>query len=655
MMPRKQLFQIVDDYFDGERARDLAARLTDLYRSPGSWGQLRAMDIIQEALEDAGLEGLEVSDHPVDHSWEPVMASLTLLEEDGEIALVDYEDAPTCIAWWSESTAPEGETLDVVDVGTGEYPRDFEEEDVQGKAVFIHGTSRRPAWWEAARLAIQRGARGIITDYMLYQIPGIREPHLVPDAVQLLRLPVRENPGVYAFSISHFASQRLKRSIAEGSARIHARVEAATGPGKIRNVVASIPGTEKPEESILFCAHASGVRPGGNCAEGPGLVVELAGAIRAAIRDGNLPAPRRTLRFLIGCEGAGIAAYLRDHADHVRGLHTALTFCSPGHRQDLTASNLMLYRSPDSVPGYINDYLAQLIEESPKEADWIEKDGGQELPQIRVAMHHYTPWSDNGRFAAEGIQAPLLMSWPDRYFHSQLLTPEVIDPIVLRRSALVSGVAGIELANAGARDAIRIARLVASGARRRLARISRHFDENGQDERSRPRRMLEDRLDIDMQGLQRVLDLVPEEDRGEVAREVERLQRDLRGDLDREYEPGRSGCESESSSIYPIPRRISRRGQRWAGLSYHDLLRVAEVFRARDPNAGFNSLRVVADEVWAFVDGSRSVEDIARIVGLEFDVELEPDGVMMLLRGLENAGHLMLEDGPSKGTNHKEE
>ncbi|MFO7942134.1 MAG: hypothetical protein R6U92_05795 [Bacillota bacterium] len=175
MTSRSELYAVVDRFFDGERAAELAGRLTDFYRSPGSSGFLEATSMVEDGFRARGFENLEITEYPLKNSWDPIEASLALVIDDSEEILVDYETAPPCLAWWSESTSAEGEKLEVVDVGTGESKEHFRGKDVEGKAVFVHGTTRRPGWWEAARLAIDHGARGIITDYMLYQVPGVRE------------------------------------------------------------------------------------------------------------------------------------------------------------------------------------------------------------------------------------------------------------------------------------------------------------------------------------------------------------------------------------------------------------------------------------------------------------------------------------------------
>ncbi len=639
MPTRRGLFELVDETFDSGRARNIAVSLTDHYRSPGASGYLKAADLIQDAFERSGFDALEVADYPVKNAWDPINATLAV-EKPTAMTLVDYHSSPSCIAWWSDSTGPEGECLEVVDVGTGETPGDFAGKDVRGKAVFIHGTTRRPGWWEAARMSVERGARGLITDYMLYQTPGIRTPELVPDASQLLRLPEGTRNRVWAFSISHSASVKLKDLLQGDPVSVRAHVRVQTSDSVVRNLIATIQGSESPEENIFFCAHGSGIKPGANCAEGPGLVVELARTLKTLLDSGQVPGPKRSLKFFVGCEGEGISGYFRDHPDEIHNIITAITYCSPGHKQDETMSNLMLFRSPDSVPGFINDYLVELMDASPKDAEWVERDGGEDLPVIRFTDHYYTPWSDNTRFAAEGIQAPLIMSWPDRYFHSQLLTPDVIDPRVLRRAALVSGVAGLELAAAGREQAGAIARGMAARSVLRLTQVASRY-RGGFEDASRASRHLRSVLNQDIQGLRTVLRLVPEAHRNAVGESLKELQSMLQDVADREMEDFSgsadygAGCEVANQ----IPRRKGTcRPTRWAGLSYADLLKIGEQLAAEDENAGFNSLRVICDETGAFIDGRRTVGEIADAVGFEFGLKIGPLPIYAILRGLETAG-----------------
>ncbi len=637
MTTRSQLFSLLDQRFSGARAKELATRITHYGRSPGSSGYLSATDLAADEMRAAGFDFLETVDFPVRDAWEVSEASLNAVSPE-QVCLIDLDTAAMCVCSWSDSTVPEGEVLDLIDVGTGETPMHFEGKDVKGKAVFIRGTERRPGFWEAQRLAIQAGARGIVTDYMLYQTPGIRTPDLVPDAVQLLRLQVRNKP-VWAFSIPRTSSIRLQELLAKGPVRVKARAICKTYAGTGRNVIATIKGTDLAHEELLFCAHTSGTKPGGNCAAGVGLVVELGRTLMSLIREGLVPRPRRSLRFLLVIEGAGTNRYLADNRRRVKDIVATFTYCSAGNDQQKSKSALCLFRSPDSVGSYINDYLIDLMQASPKDAQWIEKDGGLEMSLISFIDLFYTPWSDNTRFAAERMPAPLFMSWPDRYFHSQLLTADVVDPNVIRRCALVGGMAAFELGSAGAHDAVRIANTVAARSMERIASIaSSHVRENA----GKAAGHIAYIVDRDVAAIKSVERLA--EGDSVLLQELAATEAGLRDFAARAVRNNAVCCDEvaicgEYSRI--IPRRaIENRAGRWAGLSYQDLLSIAGELEARDKNAGFQALRVIADETWNFIDGRRSVADIARAVGFEFDLDLPAHAIYRLLEGIERSGGL---------------
>jgi hypothetical protein len=647
MTTRNELIDRFDGAFSPDRAHDFAAQLTDYYRSPGSSGFLEAMEIVTDELSEMAFDELEVAAEPISNAWEPNAAELWIDGND-RTKLVDFEDAPSCLPWYSTSTPPEGETVEVVDVGTGESPADFEGVDVEGKAVFVHGTERRPGWWKAAELAAERGARGIVTDYLLYQTPGVRTPELVPDATQLLRLRPPDyfvDGDMWAFSITHGAGEKLSERLqTEETVTLEAFVDADTFESELRTVEATIEGTEEPDERVLFCAHASGIEPGANCAEGTGATVETARALTSLIDDGDLPQPKRSITFIVGCEGPVSEQYLEHNPDADEAVQAALNYCSAGHKQSETKSTLLVSQSPDSVPSYLNDYLADVMDAVPKEADWIGKEGGQELPLLSMTQHYYTPWSDNTRLAAAGIPTALFMSWPDRHFHSQFLTEEVIDPAALRRSSVVSGVAAFEIADAGSDRAAAIARTVAGRSVERLTAAGATHAGDGVDDPDEAHSRLDRLAERDIANLRSVLGLAPDSER------VETLVGDLQADLEAAAERERAAlpdAESDGTEQSDVtartPVRTAEQAARWDGLDYEDLQALADDLAAADDEAGWRSLRIVCDEVWNFVDGERTVGDIATAVSVEYDLTIEPEPVHRILEGHAESGNLELQ------------
>ena len=83
--------------------------------------------------------------------------------------------------------------------------------------------------------------------------------------------------------------------------------------------------------------------------------------------------------------------------------------------------------------------------------------------------------------------------------------------------------------------------------------------------------------------------------------------------------------------------------ERWTGLEYADLLEIADELNDADPDAGWRSLRVVSDEAWNFVDGERTVGEIADAVGFEFDLRIDPGPVGRILDGHADGGNLRFE------------
>jgi len=633
MSGRHELFEAVDTAFSAESASEFAVGLTDYYRAPGTSGFQTAMDEVESALRDAGLD-VSVDEPVIEDAWEPNSATLSVVDPE-QTLLIDFEEAPACLAWGSWPTDG-SEQFDVVDVGTGESPAGFEDQDVAGKVVYVHGTQRRPAWWEAAQNAADAGARGIITDYMLYQTPGVREPELVPEAAQLLRLrPAEEfaDEDIWALSIPHDSATILDELLKDGPVTVEADIDIDVFDATAPYLEATIPG-EDTEETILFCGHASGIKPGANCAEGTGLVVELARALNELADEYEF---KRTIKFIVGVEGPVSEEYLQRNPEATENVVTSLTYCSTGHKQSETDSCLLLSSSPDSVPHFTNDYLAELADKSPKEANWVGKEGGQELPLLSLKQHYYTPWSDNGRFAQYDIPAPLFMSWPDRCFHSQLLTADVIDPAALRRSALISGVAALELAIATEDEAASIARVVAGRSLQRLQSLGADYAGNATHRARRHVDFVEER---DLKALDSVTDLSPDtaDTVDELRAQIEETAEQVRGSLDTPAADDRD----EVADLVPV-RTTDDLVSRWVGLEYEDLLEIADLLAEGDEDAGWRSLRVVCDEAWNVVDGERTIGEVADAVGFEFGLRVEPEPVYRILAGHEDGGNLQFE------------
>lgn len=469
-------------HLSGDRAQRHTETLTQYYRSPGASGYHEATRFVGDAIRAAGADEVIEERYPLDGetrfagrtmplAWEPLAATLELVDP-GFDRLISYAGVPSTLPWWCGSTPPEGSVVQVVDVGTGLSAGDYAGGPVAGNAVLIRDSESRPAWHRAAELAREHGAVGIITDFLHSQAPPWRTRQSEPGAVQLLRLPPRwDNP--WAFSVGYRVAERLADLARRGPVRVKAVVRARTFKGQGVNLIVTLHGTERAEESVMFIAHTSaGTKPCANCAAGPSLMIELCRAFAGAIRAGEMPRPRRSIRFMFVAEGLGSSFFLDAHRDSLERIKAVLCFDSVGHRQATLKSSLVMYRSPDSIPSYVSDLGAALIDDLPKEAEWPFRNGPV-IPLVNFTELPYTPWSDNHYWVTFGVPAPLFMSWPDRYFHMQLLTAEHADPLVFERAGRVIGSLALSIAEAGASQVGAIMQEVASKSAFRLGRLVR--------------------------------------------------------------------------------------------------------------------------------------------------------------------------------------
>jgi hypothetical protein len=286
----------------------------------------------------------------------------------------------------------------------------------------------------------------------------------------LLRFPLRENG--WAFVISHTQGEYLRSLLKEGPVKLKAFIDSSYSPGEGEALVGEIIGSEIPEQQIWFVAHCSGTKPGGNCASGTGLWIENARTIMSLIKQGKIPRPKRTIKFILGPEGGGLNAYLTSKPEGSKNVIASFVYCSVGSDQSKCNSSLILYKSPESIPSFLNDLCIDTIEKVSKDALPPFKDETRDIALIRFNTLPYTPWSDNSRLMRLKIPCPLFMSWPDQHFHTQLFTADKLDPAVIKRCGEVTTSVALTIANAGVEEARYIANVVEAKNETRFMNVS---------------------------------------------------------------------------------------------------------------------------------------------------------------------------------------
>ena len=655
-MNRQDLIRIIDEELSGERALEAATHMTAFYRSPGASGYHRATDFVADLFRENGFDKVWVERYPLDGetkyvtqsmplAWDPFSAELRIGSAQGEL-LVSYEDAPSCLPWWTPPTPKGGVTLDLVDVGTGERPEDYQKQDVRGKVVLIRSTDRASGWGHAATLAMDAGVAGIVTDYMLYQTAPFRTRETLPEPVMLLRMPGIRNTA-WAIVVNYPAAEKLAALAANGGTKVFADVQCTTFRGEGQNLLAEIHGTDKADEFIQFVCHATaGTKPGANCASGPALQAEMGRTFAKLIASGKIPRPRRSIRFLVNVEGQGTKNYVHNHPKAIDNTHVVIALDSVGHDQEKCKSALLFYHSPDSVPTYINDFYGSLMEQTPKETRWVFHNVNS-IPFVNFLEHPYCPWSDNKYYPAFGIPSPLLMSWPDLYFHTDHLTADNLDAKVFKRGGTTTALAAYLLACAGSDEVEDIMRVVGARSQSRLASIA--MAGKGGPEEGRVRSRLEHYARRDQEAVASAISLADDADKARLESTSAAIQKEI-GDRLTEVSSWLSsdaGAPEEYAPGNVVPRRlVMRDAPGLAGTDYWDLYDMWQEMEGRDPKMRYDSLRIIGDEIWNFVDGKRSVNDIAAAIGAEFDFDIESRHVLKLFQGLVKEGFVAL-DNPS--------
>jgi hypothetical protein len=480
MQDLDRFVQLFSQEFSGLRAKRTVSQLTQLHRIQASPGLSAAVDLMHQLAEAAGLADVQTHRYPVDGKsywwtwkkpwfWSPQSAELRLVAPEEEV-LARFEDEPCHLGTLCAPTPPGGITAEVVDVGRGLTEKDYEGKDVAGKAVLVSG-----AGWgyrAATKMASIHGAVGMITDSIV-EVPPARTLENAPEQIAYGRVWVEEDgSSVFCFGISYRQMQRLKKLMAESSGplKVHATVETTLSEGELPVLSGVIEGDSKPDEEVLFIAHICHPSPGANDnASGSALILEVARAWCHVIAEGKLPRPARTIRFLWVAEWDGTIAYLHANPDWPARLQGVICCDMVGENQQLCGGPLVLERTPDTLPSYLNDLGERFLEQLTAGGGSYFSASAADLWKYQVGP--YGGGSDNAPFVDStwGVPAIAFGHWPDRFYHSSHDTLEKVDSAEMERVAWVVSQLAQVVANAGPSEAALLARETLERGLRRLS------------------------------------------------------------------------------------------------------------------------------------------------------------------------------------------
>ena len=479
----EKLLNLIQNEVSGERAWDIVSKISRFHRIYGceegsdydrcvEWlaGELRKIGLANVKIKKYICDGNKKSWlHTAPIGWRIKEAELWLLEPTKKL-LTRFSDQAISLMPKSQGADVEAE---VVYVGEGKSDDDYKNKDVKGKIVFASGGG---GYWVHRQAVLKRGAAGVIVG------PSKREDLIeYPDLIELNTL-YRKNEEKpmkgFGFSFSRRQEKELLSIFEAGEkVKMRAKVDAELFDGYMPLIEAKIIGQEYPSQEIIIMGHLDHYKPGASDnSSGSAGMVEMVRNILSLIQRGDIPPLKRTIRFLWVPEIEGTMPYLIENQDiKERGIAGINLDCI-GNDCALTRSTFDLTLAAYSVPGYINDVLINLIRWlelrdifTPK-GTFYEPRGTRSLFNYRITP--YCSDSDHMCFndSTFSIPTPMFVHHADVFWHTNMDTPDKIDPTQLKRNISLALAATIFLANADDDDAIKIAQEVYTQANLRMMR-----------------------------------------------------------------------------------------------------------------------------------------------------------------------------------------
>ena len=599
----------------GERALETVTAITRFHRIQSSPGYDAAAAWLAGQLEPLARGGVQSETERVPgdgrtrrlgalmpEGWECTHARATLWDRGRSETLCDHARLKLSLI---QRSVPARGRYPLVALDDGTEPAHYEGLEVRGKVVVTRGAVHR-----VHRLAVvERGAAGLLFDGRRL-LPPVRGPEVDPDSVAYTSFWWSEDePRGWGFVVSPAAGARLREQLRLGCAlELEVEIESRRFATMIPLLSARLPGAG--EREILIVSHLCHPEPSANDnASGAAAALEALRALAAIRRAGRVRRSPLGIRFLWMPELNGTCAYMGGETNGASGGRAARTVAAlnldmVGENQAACGSTLLIEHPPCFTGSFAEELLRRVRDGA---QDWVTSYSGPgHYSLARLGEVPFSGGSDHVVMIdpALAVPCPMLIQWPDRYYHSSLDTPDKCDPASLALAARIAAVYAGFLAAAKAPERRWLLGVTARAARRRLLAAA---------DAPEPARALEAER---MRGGRALASLAR---LGVPAATIEREQRSLARFARREkLDPGPSPAPLADAT--PAPRRRLE-----APLDYQRHLLPGYGALGREEQEAWRRLEArtpggggTLDLAWAAAGaGEGSLDDIARRVWLE--------------------------------------
>jgi len=383
----------------------------------------------------------------------PMEGELWILEPERRL-VARLEADPALVARGSRTADVSGELVSVPPSGVQEIKKTLEAgppEKYRGKIALMWSHPSD----EHARALAAAGIQGVVAF-------SSRERYFDPNQVVYESGPYgRHDPLALGLSISWRQWSELLEDLQLGRkvvVRAKARVEKF--PNKFETVTSWIPGSEPGTKGVVFTAHLFDgyVKRGANDnMSGCVIQLEILRAITRLIARGELPRPRRTIHFLWPQEISGTYAFLKQHRGFADQASINLNMDMVGEGLRHNNAVLRMGQSPGHLPSYVDGLARSMVEYLWRTNDFIfmsdaprGRPGGQYFPipmmekngsldAFRFSIQPTMGGSDQVCFYNPSVAVPgiMFLVWPDQWYHADTDTPDKADPTQLKRAAFL--------------------------------------------------------------------------------------------------------------------------------------------------------------------------------------------------------------------------
>jgi len=473
----EEAFAKVSAEASGERSFGHVVSISQFHRIQASPGFRKAAEYCVDAMLEKSPNALVIHypaetgarfwHYPSFEEWHGRKGVLKILSP-GSLAgkVADFEECPISLIQRSIPTPPEGITTELVYVGDGKNAKGYR--GARGKLAICDAHNPHDVY----EAAVKAGVAGIVL-YRQRPLEPLRKGFGVQGARQYSSFWWQET-DLLGFVLTPEQGQRIVSYLTSPKAdrkplKVWAQVESSRYPGTLEVVTSLIPGRETKE--IILMAHLCHPQPSaGDNGSGVGALLETHRVINHLIQKGELPRPRYGIRFLLMPEITGTFAFLARSRGIRKQLLFGLNLDMVGQCQEITGSTLCVEAPALAAASFTPYFLEEVVRRAFKGGK--NPAGTSDLLGARVELTPFSGGSDHMIFSDPkvGVPTPMLIQWPDKYYHTSGDTPDKVSPDVLRRVVIAAATYVYTCAFAAEKDLVWIAALTGRAMRKHVAR-----------------------------------------------------------------------------------------------------------------------------------------------------------------------------------------